>query len=91
MAQSVKCLISAQVMNLTVRAFEPHVGVCADSREPALDPLSPFLCAPPLHTLSLSLSLSLSQNKQTLKKKLKGNWYTKLELGTGRGEQMSAG
>ena len=39
--------------HLTVREFEPRLGLCPDSVEPAWDSLS----APPL------LSLSLSQNK----------------------------
>ena len=32
--------------DLTVRGFEPHVGLCADSVEPAWDSLSPSLSAP---------------------------------------------
>ena len=34
--------------DLTVREFEPHIGLCADSAEPAWDSLSPSLSAPPL-------------------------------------------
>ena len=41
--------------DLTVREFEPHIGLCADSAEPAWDSLS--LPAPIL------LALTLSQNK----------------------------
>ena len=41
----------------TVHEFEPRVGPCADSVEPAWDPLSPSLSAPP------SLARSLSQSK----------------------------
>ena len=45
--------------NLTLHEFEPHVGLSAVSKEPALEPLPPlFLLLP--HMLSLSLSLSLS-------------------------------
>ena len=46
--------------DLTVCEFEPRVGLCADtwSLEPASDPVSPSLSAPPLLALSLSLSLS---------------------------------
>ena len=47
--------------DLTVHEFEPHVGLCADNMETALDSLSPSLSAPP--------PLTLSQNK--LKKKIK--------------------
>ena len=61
-AQLDKCLTLAQVMHdltfLAVHEFEPHMGLCADSMEPALDPLSPSLSAPPWLSLSLSLSLS---------------------------------
>ena len=46
--------------DLTVREFQPHVGLCADSSslEPASDSVSLSLSAPPLLTLCLSLSLS---------------------------------
>ena len=43
--------------DLTVREFQPRVGLWADSTELARDPLSFSLSAPPL------LTLSLSQNK----------------------------
>ena len=52
MAQSVKCPTSAQVMITPCVKFEPRVGLCADSLEPALD----------------SLSLSLSKINKMLKK-----------------------
>ena len=63
--------------DLTVREFEPHVGLCTDSSEPGACfgfclPLS--LSVPPLLTLCLSVSLSLSlslKNKKNIKKKLK--------------------
>ena len=42
--------------DLMVCEFEPHVGLRADSVDPALDSLSPFLSAPPLLTLYASLS-----------------------------------
>ena len=45
--------------HLTVCGFKPHVGLCADSAEPARDSLSPPLSAPHQLTLSLSLSLPL--------------------------------
>ena len=62
--------------DLTVCAFEPRIGFCADSVEPAWDSLflPPSLCPSParVHVLSLSLSLSLSQkdkkNQKTLRK-----------------------
>ena len=41
--------------DLMVREFEPHMGLSAVSTEPALDPLSPFISAPPLLCLSFSL------------------------------------
>ena len=69
MAQSLKCLSLdfGSDHDLTVREFEPHGGLCADSWQPAWDSLSPSLSAltPLSHTrtCSLSLSLSLSQNK----------------------------
>ena len=40
--------------DLTVRGFEPHVRLCADSSEPAWDSLSPSLCLSDLPLLSLS-------------------------------------
>ena len=42
--------------DLMVCEFEPHMGLCADSAEPAWDFLSDLLSAPPLLLLSLSLS-----------------------------------
>ena len=42
--------------DLTVREFEPHVRLCADSAEPTSDPLSSSLSAPPPLTLCQSLS-----------------------------------
>ena len=45
------------VHDLTVCGFEPGIGFCADSSEPASDPVSPSLSLPlPTHALSLSLS-----------------------------------
>ena len=41
--------------DLTVRGFEPRVGLCADSVEPAWDSLSPSLSAPP-HSHCLCIS-----------------------------------
>ena len=41
--------------DLTVHEFEPPVGLCADSSEPASDSVSPSLSAPSLLVLSLSL------------------------------------
>ena len=43
--------------DLTARGFEPRIGFCTDRAEPAWDPLSPSLSAPPL------LVLALCQNK----------------------------
>ena len=60
MGQSVTCptLGFGSGHDLTVREFQPHTGLRADSAEPAWDSLTPSLCP------SLALSLSLSQNKQ---------------------------
>ena len=54
---------SGQVLKFP--GFEPHIGLCADSREPAWDSLSPSVSAPPPLALTHThtLSLSLSQNK----------------------------
>ena len=45
----------------TVHEFEPQVGLCADSVEPAWDSLSPSLSLP--RPCSSPLSLAPSQNK----------------------------
>ena len=45
--------------DLTVREFEPCIGLCPGSAEPAWDSLSLSFSAPP----ALSLSLSLSRYK----------------------------
>ena len=59
--QSVKHPTSAQVMISWSVSSIPATGsvLTAQSLEPALDSVSPFLSAPPL----LTLCLSLSQNK----------------------------
>ena len=49
--------------DLSVREFEPHMGLSAVSTEPASDPLSPSLSAP------ASLFLSLSKINKLEKKK----------------------
>ena len=59
-AQSVEHLIPAQVM---ISRFEPCMGLCAGSAEPAWDSLSFSLFTPSLLALSLSLSLSEKKNK----------------------------
>ena len=61
MAQSVKCLTLGfgSGHDLMVYEFEPRIGLCEDSAEPAWDSLSLSLSPHPL----LMLSLSLSQNK----------------------------
>ena len=50
--------------DLMVCEFEPHIGLCADSEEPARDSLSPSLSALPL------LSFSQNTNKQANKTNL---------------------
>ena len=69
MAQSVKrpISVSAQVMISQFGEFEPHIRLCADRAEPALDSVSPSFSAPP----PLTLSLSLSKEIYKLKKKKK--------------------
>ena len=56
MAQSVKrqTLDFSSGGDLAVRGFEPCTGLCTDSAEPAWESLSPPLCAPLQHSLSLS-------------------------------------
>ena len=44
--------------DLTVHEFEPCVGLCADSEEPAWDSLSLLLSVPLLHPFSLSLKIN---------------------------------
>ena len=48
--------------DLEVRGFEPQVGLCADSVEPAQDSLSPSLslCLSPSCLCFLSLSLKIN-------------------------------
>ena len=53
-----------------VPEFEPYIGLCADSIEPTLDPLSPPT-ASPLSICSFFLSLSLSPSKINIKR---GAW-----------------
>ena len=57
MAQSVQRLTLGfgSGHDLTVLEFQPHIGICADSLEPAWD--SSSLSAPPLLVLSLSLKI----------------------------------
>ena len=47
--------------DLKVREFEPHMGLCADSAEPAWDSLSFFLSAPLPLVLACSLSLKINK------------------------------
>ena len=66
MAQSVEHLTLAfgSGQDLTVCKFEPHVGLCAGSVEPAWDSLSlPLsLCAPPALSLNLSKQINIKKN-----------------------------
>ena len=61
MAQSVKRQILGfdSGPDLTIFGFEPHIGLCADSVEPAWDSLSLPLSAPSLLTGSLSLKINI--------------------------------
>ena len=56
MAQLFKCLTLGfgSGHDLMVHEFKPHIGLYADSVEPAWDPLSLSLCPSRMHTLSLS-------------------------------------
>ena len=60
MAQLVKCstLDFGSGLDLTVREFEPCIGLCSDSAEPAWDSLSSSLSAPLLLALSVSLKIN---------------------------------
>ena len=57
-AQSVKrtALGFGSGHDLTVRGFEPRVGLCSDRVVPVWDSLPPSLSGPPLLVLALSLS-----------------------------------
>ena len=83
MAQSVErpTLDFGSGRDLTVCESEPHVGICADSEEPAWDSLSPSLSAPLLLVFSLSLSLCPSPRCTIYLKinKLKKNRIDKLQ------------
>ena len=81
MAELVKRLTLALVMISQFLSSSPTLGSFV-SVELALEPLSPFLSAPPLLPLSLSLSLS----PPTQKKKIKQNkeWKDD-EIGIGLG------
>ena len=70
MAQSVKCLTSAQVMILRSVGSSPASGsvLAAQSLEPASDAVSPWLAPPPL-TLTHAHSLSKINVKKLKKKK----------------------
>ena len=70
MAQSVKPLTSAQVMILHFGSLSPVSGsvLTAQSLESASDSVSPFLSAPPLHTLCLTLPLKNKINIKKIKK-----------------------
>ena len=64
--------------DLTVREFEPCVGICADSQslEPASDSVSPSLSLPLPSSHSVSLSLSLKNKHETKFKKIFKNVLT---------------
>ena len=63
MAQSVKCPTSAQVMISQSVSLSPASGsvLTAQSLEPALDSVTPSLCASSAHTLSLSVSQKMNK------------------------------
>ena len=69
LAQLVKCPTSAH-HDLTVREFEPHIGLSAVSAEPTSDPVYPLLSAPPVCMRSLCL-----KNKHWKKKKKEKNLF----------------
>ena len=53
--------------DLTVHGFKPHIGLYADTTEPAWDPLCPSLSAPPLLALYLCLSKQIKINSKKKK------------------------
>ena len=55
--------------DLMVHEIEPRVRICADSAEPAWDPLPPALSAPPPLTLFLSKNKKTKTLKHTFKKR----------------------
>ena len=57
--------------DLMVCEFEPCVGLCADSMEPAWDSLSPSLSASFSFSLSLPLSLKINKHFVFKMRKLK--------------------
>ena len=65
MVQSVKCLTSAQVIISWFTSSSPVSGsmLTAQTLEPALDSVSPYLSVPPLLVLSLSLKNKLKKKK----------------------------
>ena len=73
MAQLVKCLTSAQVVNSQFMGSSPVLGsvLTAQSLEPASDSVSPSLSAPPPVTLCLSLSKINTHLKKIERKKKK--------------------
>ena len=76
MAQLVKHLIPdfGSSRDLTVGGFEPHIGLCADSKEPAWDSLSPSLSGMP----------SLMKNKTKTKQNKYKNDKKSLNLAKSR-------
>ena len=81
-AQSIKVqlLISAQIMISSLRGIKPHVGLCADSIEPASDsPSLPLLSLPRLCAHSHSLSLKI--NKSTFKENISVWYILPLDMG----------
>ena len=75
-AQSVKCLTSAQVMISWLVSSSPALGsvLTARSLEPVSDSVSPSLSAPPLLMLCLCLCLSKINKRQKVKTKSRGAW-----------------
>ena len=63
MAQSVKHLALDFSLghDLMVHEFDSHMGLRADSAEPAWDFLSPSLCPSLAHVLCFSLSLKINK------------------------------
>ena len=71
MAQSVKRLTLGlgSGHDLTVREFQPHIGLCADGTEPVWDSVSPSLCPSPACVCSLFLSQNFKKIFKKRKKK----------------------
>ena len=74
-AQSVKCstLGFGSGCALKGQELKPHIGLCADSADPAWDSLSPSLSLFPVHSISLKINKLKIKFKKKRKCCLHGN------------------